>query len=232
MKPILDVCCGSKMFYFDKSNPNVVFMDCRELEDTLCDGRKLKIKPDVIGDFRNIPFPDSTFHLVVFDPPHLIKVGDNSWLAKKYGKLTDTWPSDIKRGFSECMRVLKPYGTLIFKWNEQQIRLSEILKNIDYKPVFGNKRANTHWLVFMKGGGVHKIVEKKILPKYFDAVIHDKKKFEICKDEDDLRIGDAVILKEWNGEKYTGREVGRNIVYILRDAPEYGLMPGYVIFGW
>ena len=57
---------------------------------------------------------------------------------------------------------------------------------------------------------MHKIVEKNILPKYFDAVIHDKKKFEICKDEDDLRIGDAVILKEWNGEKYTGREVGRN----------------------
>lgn len=75
-------------------------------------------------------------------------------------------------------------------------------------------------------------LEKKILPKYFNAVIHDKKKFEICKDEDDLQIGDAVILKEWNGEKYTGREVGRNIVYILRDAPEYGLMPGYVIFGW
>ena len=74
MKPILDVCCGSKMFYFDKNNPNVVFMDCRELEDTLCDGRKLEIKPDIIGDFRNIPFPDNTFHLVVFDPPHLIKV--------------------------------------------------------------------------------------------------------------------------------------------------------------
>lgn len=152
MKPILDVCCGSKMFYFDKNNPNVVFMDCRELEDTLCDGRKLEIKPDIIGDFRNIPFQDNTFHLVVFDPPHLIKVGDNSWLVKKYGKLTDTWPSDIKRGFSECMRVLKPCGTLVFKWNEQQIKLSEILKSIDYKPIFGNKRADTHWLVFMKVG--------------------------------------------------------------------------------
>lgn len=52
------------------------------------------------------------------------------------------------------MRVLKPCGTLVFKWNEQQIKLSEILKNIDYKPVFGNKRASTHWLVFMKGGGI------------------------------------------------------------------------------
>lgn len=47
-----------------------------------------------------------------------------------------------------------------------------------------------------------------------------------------MQIGDAVILKEWDGEKYTGRETGRNIVYILRDVPEYGLMPGYVIFGW
>lgn len=125
-------------------------MDCREFEDTLCDGRKLEIKPDIIGDFCNIPFPDNTFHLVVFDPPHLIKAGDNSWLAKKYGKLSDTWPQDLKKGFDECMRVLKPCGTLIFKWNEQQIRLSEILKNIDYKPIFGNKRADTHWLVFMK----------------------------------------------------------------------------------
>lgn len=44
--------------------------------------------------------------------------------------------------------------------------------------------------------------------------------------------GDPVILKEWDGEKYTGRETSRNIVYALRDVPEYGLMPGYVIFGW
>ena len=48
------------------------------------------------------------------------------------------------------MRVLKPYGTLIFKWNEQQIKLSEILKAIEYEPLFGNKRSKTHWLVFMK----------------------------------------------------------------------------------
>lgn len=77
-----------------------------------------------------------------------------------------------------------------------------------------------------------KIVEKKILPEYFNEVIHDRKKFEIRKDEDNLQIGDAVVLREWDGEKYTGREVGRHIVYVLRDVPEYGLMPRYVIFGW
>lgn len=138
------------MFYFDKNNPNVVFMDCRELEDTLCDGRKLEIKPDIIGDFRKIPFKDNTFSMVVFDPPHLLKVGENSWLAKKYGKLSENWATDLKVGFNECMRVLKTNVPLVFKWNEQQIKLAEILKNIDYKPIFGNKRADTHWLVFMK----------------------------------------------------------------------------------
>lgn len=128
-------------------------MDCRELEDTLCDGRKLEIKPDIVADFRNIPFNNNTFSMVVFDPPHLLKVGENSWLAKKYGKLSDTWSQDLKQGFNECMRVLKPYGTLIFKWNEQQIKLSEVLKCFSNNPIFGNKRADTHWLVFMKVGG-------------------------------------------------------------------------------
>lgn len=148
---ILDVCCGSKMFYFDKNDKRVVFMDNRELETILCDGRELKVKPDIIGDFRHIPFEDNMFHLVVFDPPHLIKVGDNSWLDKKYGKLNpDTWKADLTQGFNECMRVLQTNGTLIFKWNEEQIKLAEILKLFPCKPLFGNKRAKTHWLVFVK----------------------------------------------------------------------------------
>jgi hypothetical protein len=150
MKTILDACCGSRMFWFDKQNKNTVFMDYREIEDTLCDGRKLEVKPDIVADFRNIPFPDNSFKLVVFDPPHLLKVGENSWLAKKYGKLNSNWPNDLKTGFAECMRVLETYGILVFKWNEEQIKLSEILANIDFKPLFGDKRAKTHWLVFMK----------------------------------------------------------------------------------
>ena len=39
MKRILDVCCGSKMFYFNKNNPLVHFNDLRKLEEPLCDGR-------------------------------------------------------------------------------------------------------------------------------------------------------------------------------------------------
>jgi hypothetical protein len=151
MKKILDVCCGSKMFWFDKNNKNTIYMDIREYEDILCDGRKLEIKPDIIADFRSIPFKDEAFKLVIFDPPHLLKVGIKSWLAKKYGKLNfDTWKEDLKKGFDECMRVLDNYGILIFKWNEEQIKLSDVLKIFNYNPLIGNKRAKTHWLVFMK----------------------------------------------------------------------------------
>lgn len=137
MKPILDMCCGSKMFYFNKNNPQVVFMDKRKSETTLCDGRMLRIEPDIVADFRKIPFPSNSFYMVVFDPPHLLKVGQKSWLAKKYGQLGQCWRNDLKQGFDEAMRVLRPYGTLIFKWNEQQIKLKEILNIFNYPPPVG-----------------------------------------------------------------------------------------------
>lgn len=138
------------MFWFDKNNKDVIFMDNRKINDVLCDGRKLVIDPDLIGDFRNLPFTDKTFKLVVFDPPHLLKVGEKSWLFKKYGRLGLEWRDDLKRGFAECFRVLDNDGILIFKWNEQQIKMSDIKPLFPCQPLFGDKRAKTFWLVFMK----------------------------------------------------------------------------------
>lgn len=74
MKRILDACCGSRMFWFDKGNQDVVFMDKRQLQTNLCDGRKLEVNPDIVADFRDMPFDDESFYMVVFDPPHLIRV--------------------------------------------------------------------------------------------------------------------------------------------------------------
>lgn len=156
MKPILDACCGSRMFWFDKQNPNVLFADNRKLETTMKDRdklRKLEINPDVIHDFTDMPYPDKSFKLVIFDPPHLINGGDNSWLVKKYGRLDQDWQTQLKRGFDECMRVLDNHGTLVFKWNETQIPVSEILSIIQYQPLIGHKsgkHAKTHWLLFFK----------------------------------------------------------------------------------
>ena len=150
MKKILDACCGSRMFWFDKNNENVVFMDNRQESCTLQDGRKLEVNPDVIGDFTKMPFDDETFYLVVFDPPHLLRAGKSSWLVKKYGILKDNWQDEIQKGFIECMRVLKKNGTLVFKWSEQQVSVSDILKAINVKPLFGTRRGKTIFLVFMK----------------------------------------------------------------------------------
>lgn len=151
MQSILDACCGSKMFWFDKNNSDVMYMDNRTLNTELSDGRRLIVKPDVIADFRKIPFEDNSFYMVVFDPPHLLHAGVDSWLAQKYGTLnSNTWKSDLKEGFTECMRVLKPNGTLIFKWNSEQIATSKVLSLFGQPPLFGDKRTKTRWLVFMK----------------------------------------------------------------------------------
>ncbi len=150
---ILDACCGGRMFWFDKENPDVLFMDIRDEEHILCDGRKLEVSPDVVGDFRKMPFPDDSFQMVVFDPPHLNKLGSKTWLAKKYGVLLPTWEQDIAEGFSECMRVLKVGGTLIFKWNEHQIKLTDVLKVLPQQPLFGHtsgKHGRTIWMAFIK----------------------------------------------------------------------------------
>lgn len=150
---VLDACCGSKMLWFDKENPLTLFSDVRELETTLCDGRPLVIKPDALNGFRDLPFDDGAFKLVVFDPPHLERAGDESWLALKYGKLTKQWRDDLSAGFAECFRVLEDNGVLVFKWNETQIKTSQVLLCSPFKPMFGHisgKRADTHWILFFK----------------------------------------------------------------------------------
>lgn len=153
-QPVLDPACGGRMFWFDKSDDRVLFGDVRDESWELCDGRRFDVKPDMLMDYRDLPFPDGTFRMVVLDPPHLRNAGETSYMAQKYGCLDqETWKADLKTMFSECFRVLKEHGVLIFKWNETQIPVSQILKLTAHKPLFGNKQPNrtgTHWIVFMK----------------------------------------------------------------------------------
>lgn len=155
-KVILDACCGSRMFWFDKSNPNVVFADIRKVDLDLNHGnRTCHIRPDVVHDFRRMNYPDASFYHVVFDPPHLKGAGKNGYMAKKYGTLDKNWAADIKAGFEECMRVLKPFGTLIFKWNEESIKVSQVIAAIGSEPLYGHRTrqsSKTIWMAFMKIG--------------------------------------------------------------------------------
>ena len=128
LPPVLDVCCGPKGMWFDKNDP--------------C----------VIGDFSKIDFPDESFRLVVFDPPHIEQTG-TSQITKKYGSLQGDWREMLRNGFAECFRVLKPKGVLIFKWNDCCFPVRDILKLTPEKPLFGHKsgkKMRTHWVTFMK----------------------------------------------------------------------------------
>jgi hypothetical protein len=155
--PILDACCGGRMFWFDRKNPNALFIDQRVMEPTeVGNGKDMRIRsclPDKIMDFTALEMPDETFRLVVFDPPHLF-LGENAYMAKTYGRLKrDTYQDILTKGFSECFRVLKKEGILIFKWNECDIPLKEILKLTSVQPLFGHpsgKASKTHWVCFMK----------------------------------------------------------------------------------
>jgi len=156
---VLDATCGPKMFWFNDRDPRAVFVDVRreehELKDRSTKGgvRRITISPDILADFRSMPFPNDRFSLVVFDPPHLKRAGPKSFMAKKYGKLKPDWESTISKGFQECFRVLRPGGTLILKWSEVQIPVSKVVRLSPIAPLFGQrcgKSAKTHWIVFIK----------------------------------------------------------------------------------
>lgn len=155
LKTVLDPASSVRSFYFDKKDERVVFGDIREDEThLLTNGQTIHIKPDQVMDFREIPYPEETFHLVVFDPPHRIKLNGDSDFIKKYGDLQkESWKDDLAQGFKECFRVLKPNGVLVFKWSEVSIKLNQVLELTDQKPIIGHpsgKRMGTHWIMFIK----------------------------------------------------------------------------------
>ena len=102
---ILDVCCGGKMFWFDKENPLVEFCDIKNEDIELHGGRIHKVRPDITCDFRNLPHESNSFDMVVFDPPHFKHTkGKKGILIDQYGKLDEDWEIQITEGFSECFQ--------------------------------------------------------------------------------------------------------------------------------
>lgn len=137
--------------WFDKSDNRALFLDKRR--ETVQDsrGREIVVDPDMLASFTALPFADDTFSLVVFDPPHSFNGTGN--MSKAYGTLAPGWREEITRGFAECFRVLKPHGTLIFKWNEHRVPVKTVLSMTPEKPLFGHRsgaQSKTHWIVFMK----------------------------------------------------------------------------------
>jgi len=165
--PVLDACCGSRAFWFDKADPRCLYVDKRtetivredmvRKDGTPWRGWTMDIRPDQEADFRDLPFPSDTFDHVVFDPPHTT-FRESSYMAKQYGTLRGTdWRDMLRRGFAECFRVLRPSGTLVFKWNEVEIPVRDVLALTPERPLYGHKSgklSKTHWVAFLKPNSV------------------------------------------------------------------------------
>ncbi len=147
------------MFWFDRDDDRAVFCDRRvarhKLPDISSSGgyREFTIRPNVQCDFTALPFPSNYFQSVVFDPPHFERNGASGWVNIKYGTLIGDWREMLTAGFAECFRVLVPSGTLIFKWCDVDVPLSEVLKLVQHRPLIGHrsgKQQGTHWVMFVK----------------------------------------------------------------------------------
>ena len=158
---VLDACCGPRMFWFDGADRRALFIDKRQethamdLGTAKTRGQKpISVAPDIRASFTALPFADESFFLVVFDPPHMShrRAGRGGVFSRKYGTLTDDWPAELKAGFAECFRVLKANGTMIFKWADTSIPVSQVLlAALPRTPLFGNRTGrHTHWIVFIK----------------------------------------------------------------------------------
>lgn len=152
---ILDACCGGRYWWWNKDHPLAVYLDHRIEPPGSCARRpNWEIKPDVLGDFRVLPFDSEEFRLVLFDPPHIVREKPSGNVALNYGALQkDTEQEDLRRGFEECWRVLAPGGTLVFKWAGD---LRRVQPHFPDEPIVGTRTLRrgsglgTRWFVFYK----------------------------------------------------------------------------------
>lgn len=75
--------------------------------------------------------------------------------------------------------------------------------------------------------------ELKTLPEFFRAVLSGAKTFEARRDDRGFQVGDTLVLQEYDPsfERFTGRHLVFTISYILRDAEQFGVVPGFAILG-
>jgi hypothetical protein len=169
---ILEATCGARSYWRDKQHPETVFVDLRVESDPEfsfaeydIDGairRKpgsYSILPDIQADYRQLPFDDRSFDLVVFDPPHMVTNSGMKNLSgimkRKYGSLrAETWQRDLNAAFCELFRVMTDFATLTFKFWDGDIGFDQVLEQIPAEPLYGTtSKSGTHetrWLTFNK----------------------------------------------------------------------------------
>lgn len=171
---ILDACCGPKYWYRGLheqfSDEELVFMDTREGQFSTHGRREteefITIEPTKVGSITAIPWPDNTFSLILFDPPH-DKWGPKSFMRAQYGSWThEDFIINTYHANKEFHRVLKPGGLVYakilehknrprepYKWNRpaklvEQFTNFKLLLDTAYQSQAGKTRT-THLMLFV-----------------------------------------------------------------------------------
>lgn len=76
--------------------------------------------------------------------------------------------------------------------------------------------------------------ELKTWPKYFAAVRSGQKRFEIRRNDRDFKVGDILVLREFDpeSETYTGQVEERQITFLLSEEDYGGVIHGFVAIGF
>ena len=142
MKLILDAAAGNRIMWLCKSPHDFVFVDLE---------KNLQVKPMIICDNTQMPFQDSIFDTIFFDPPHVWRNSSTlsmftcqnkeifnkrfpKYAAERapryYGwdkfKTKNDLLNHITKAINEFERILKKDGLLFIKWCEIKIPLNEI----------------------------------------------------------------------------------------------------------
>lgn len=72
----------------------------------------------------------------------------------------------------------------------------------------------------------------KTIQPYFNQIKSGEKTFELRNDDRRYSVGDLICLMEFKDGALTGPTITKEITHILRNCPEYGLMPGYCILSF
>lgn len=170
---ILDLSAGKRAVWFNRIHPDTIYVDIRP-----------EVSPTLIADTRMLPFPDDTFNLIVFDPPHVVH-GKNSAMAQAYGafpaeEIRDT----VTRSSIEAFRVSTPSALMAFKWNTHDVKLQRILDLMEgWEPLFGHltatrtkHRSSTYWALLRKRPpGFHPVPElQRVLSMILDSRVEER----------------------------------------------------------
>lgn len=76
--------------------------------------------------------------------------------------------------------------------------------------------------------------ELKIWPEFFASILNGTKTFEVRKNDRDFKIGDRILLREYEPDTntYTGDNLLISITYVLHGDPVWGLALNMCIFAF